>query len=308
MSRWRIFSIGKTDVCLHPGMLLYAVYAMITGHGLFLVVATISILLHEAAHALTAAAFKQMPSSVELTPLGAVMRLEDENRLSFGKRLLMLFSGPAATLLLCYVAIRLAETQCSTVQLSRMLFMSNLSILLMNLLPVLPLDGGRIVSLVLGVFWPPRIVSQIMRCIGSVVGVGLIVLNVYASWKLGGWNLSLAFAGCCMLYTSSVATTSQAIAELKLFMDRKILLERKGCVKGIHIFALHSQTLRKLARILPPRNMASFVCIEAGSMKTLGWLSEADFVQLYLNHPDISLKEAINLCQNKQNYAKSDTI
>ena len=298
MNRWRIFSIGKTDVCLHPGMILYALYAMVTGHGLLMAVATISILLHEAAHALAAAAFKQLPAFIELSPLGAVMRLEDENRLSLAKWMLVLLAGPTITLVLCYTAIQLTGNHHVSPDVGRVMFTCNLSVLALNLLPVLPLDGGRIVSLILAAFWPQRIVTRIMRCIGTVIGIGLIVLNIFVSWKHGGWNLSLAFTGCCMLYTSSVATTSQAIAELKHFMDRKILLERKGCLKCTPIFALHNQSLRKLVRILPPRRMVMFFCIEAGSMRTLGWLSEADFIRFYLQQPDMWLAEAIKLSQN----------
>ena len=72
---------------------------------------------------------------------------------------------------------------------------------------------------------PLRIARLTIRTTGMTVGVMMILLNIYASLRLNGWNLSLAFAGCCMLYTSSVATTTHAAAELRYFMDRKIGLE-----------------------------------------------------------------------------------
>lgn len=308
MRRWRICSLGKTDIYLHPAMFLYLLYAHFTGHGRFICLSILSILLHEIAHALTSSAFGQMPSCIELTPLGAVMRLEDESRLPLVKRMLMLLAGPAMTLLLCYAAIRLTMAHVLSPMNGRLLFMSNLSILLLNLLPVLPLDGGRILSLILGVFWPSRIVNRTMRCIGSILGLGLIALNIYVACRSGGWNLSLVFAGCCMLYSSSIATVTQAVAELRQFMDRKILLERKGSMPSTLIYALSNQKLRKLVRMLPPGKMATFVCVEPGSMKALGWLSEPELIQHYLNEPDIEFSKAINLCQNCSQFAKSDTI
>lgn len=308
MRRWRICTLGKTDVYLHPAMLLYLLYAHLTGHGHFICLSILSILLHEGAHALTSTAFGHMPSCMELTPLGAVMRLEDENRLPFVKRVLMLLAGPSLTFLLCYAAIHLTIKHVLSPQTGQLLFMSNLSILLLNLLPVLPLDGGRILSLILGLIWPARIVNRIMRCIGSILGMGLIGLNIYVAWKSGGWNLSLAFAGCCMLYSSSIATVTQAVAELRQFMDRKIQLERRGSMASTLIYALSDQSLRKLVRMLPPGKIATFVCVEAGSMKLLGWLSEYELIQQYLNQPDIKLSNVINLCQNSSQIAKYDTI
>ena len=82
MRTWRIASLGATEVRVHPVLSLYLAYAWLTGHGLFALLAFGSILLHELAHAACAAAFGQAPHCIEITPLGAVMRLEDENRLT----------------------------------------------------------------------------------------------------------------------------------------------------------------------------------------------------------------------------------
>lgn len=307
MSRWHIASLGATEVYLHPGMLLYALYALLIGHGWFMLLAILSILLHEAAHAMTAAAFSRPPSSLELTPLGAVMRLDDEGGLSPVKQGLVLLAGPGMTLLLAYAAVWLTRIELLPLRIGHMLFVSNVSILLLNLLPVLPLDGGRLLGVLLRAFFSVRTVNRIMRCLGGITGIGLIAGNIYVSWRMGGWNLSLAFAGCCILYSVYTATMSQAMAELRYFMDRRIHLERKGRMELRTICALHTTPIRKLVRVLPQGRMVEFVCIETGSMNVMGRMIESQIIQLYLNKPEITLAEAVHLLKTECSSAKLTT-
>lgn len=308
MIRWRIATIRNTDISIHPIVPIYLLYSAVIGHGQFMLIALVSILLHEAAHALVATCFGQPPRSIELTPLGAVMRLEDEARLPPFRRALMLLAGPGMTLLLCWSTLALSIKGVFPLIIGRMIFLSNLSILIMNLLPALPLDGGRLLTLVLASIAPMHLVHRIMRRIGRILGIGLILLNVYTSWRSGGWNLSLAFAGCCLLYSSVVSTTSQAMAELCYLMDRKIAFERKN-KQTIHWLAVTStMPLHKLVRVLPADKMVMFVGVEVGTMKLCGWLSESEVVQHYLRQPNSTYAEVVKFHPDRIRITQNSTI
>lgn len=308
MMRWRICTIGETTVYVHPVMPIYALYALLTGNGLFMAVSTISILLHEAAHTLLAKIFSHPPSSIELTPLGAIMHLDDTRRLSPIRRAAMLLAGPCMTLVLCWFAILLSKCGMLSITLGRTIFLCNVSILFVNLLPALPLDGGSLLSLMLEQFMPLRLVQKCMRIIGCILGSGLILLNIYASWKLGGWNLSLAISGCCLMYTAITATESQAIAELRQFMDRKIAFERKGMQKISWIAVPYTAPLVQLVRSLPPGRMAMFAGLELGSMQSFGWLTENEVIQHYLENPHSKYSDVVKLYPDRLNLHQNSTI
>lgn len=293
MKRWHILQLGPTEILLHPAVVLYLLYSAVIGHLSFTLTAFASIILHEAAHGIISALLGQSPSSIEITPLGAVMRLEDEGKLPAFKRMLMILAGPAMSLMLCWLAVFLARHATLDIQIAQMLLLSNLSILLLNLLPVLPLDGGRLLMLLLERLIPKPIAVRMMKIISTAAGIGLILVNIRFSWRNGGWNLSLAFAGCCIIYSAAMLSITHAMDELRYFLDRKIALERKRKLKTEWITALHSTPVFHLVRRLPPGRLAVFICAEAGSGNILGCLHEAALIQRYLERPAISLKEAL---------------
>lgn len=295
MKRHLSLTLGRTEVVLHASLLLYAGYACLCGKAAFFAASTLSILLHEGAHALAGAAMGQPPERIELTPLGAVLRVEDDAKLSPGRRALMLLAGPGMTLLVCGAAILLTRAGLVSVAWGHRLFVSNVSILLVNLLPALQLDGGRLLLLALEHLLPLRTAQRLLRGIGSAISMGLIGLNLCVSWRMGGWNLSLAFAGCCLLYGSAASLTTRAMAEYRFLLERKILLEQKGCLPAAVYAALPAQTLRQLVRQLPRGRMCHFVCYEAGSMRLMGVLTEPELLRQYFSAPERPLGEAVRL-------------
>lgn len=306
MKRWRILTIRETDILLHPAVIAYLVYSMLTGHLDFTLTALASIILHEGAHAVTSALLGQKPGRIEITPLGAVMRLEDESSLPKIRRVLVILAGPMMSLALSWAAV--AAQGLLDIRLCQLLLLSNLSILLLNLLPVLPLDGGRLLLLLLESVLPKSAVTRAMKGISITAGLALIMMNIIFSWKNGGWNLSLAFAGCCVLYSAAMYTVTHAMEELRWFLDRKILLERRGCIATGWMTALSGTPVRKVIRRLPPRKRMMFLCEQAGSGRILGCVNENALIQIYMDKPGASLHEALFAVNNRFDSAKSDTI
>jgi len=291
MMRRRLFSLGGTAVYLHLATVLCGVYAVAVGHGLTTAIAFLSIILHETAHGLTAALFGQAPQEIELTPLGALMRLDDEQDLSPGIRLIVLFAGPVASFLLCWISILLTKTGvCSTV-IGQRFFMCNLMLTMCNLLPALPLDGGRILALILGTRLARDTVKRIMQCIGTVIGLGCIGLNLYISLVHGGWNLSCAMAGCFFMYAGATCTTSAALAELRMFIDRKQRLESRGIMPCKWVAVTDNTLLRQALTRLAP--CAHTVFLLAGTMDHAApvFLGEDALIAAYLNDPTGSCRK-----------------
>lgn len=285
MMRRQLFSIGDTAVYLHLATLLFGSYMVLIGHGGVLCVSMVSILLHEASHAAVAALFGAPPEEIEITPLGALMRLEDEAALPVGKRLLVLAAGPGMSFGLCWAAMALTRWGVLSVEAGRLMFCCNVLLLLVNLLPALPLDGGRILALVLGLRMRQETVRRVMRISGTVIGLCCIMGNFLLSLRQGGWNLSLTMAGCFIMYASTVGTTTQALAELRMFMDGKIRLEKRGASACSWLAVVDVLPLRKAVKRLSPGRYTMLMILQQGSMKPLGNVGEDALIAAYLDEP-----------------------
>ena len=295
MIRRRLLRLGPTTVYIHTATLLFALYWGLVGKGMLLVISMLSICLHEAAHAVVSALWGAPPQELELTPLGMLMRLEDDTKLSPGKRLTVLLAGPVMSLLLCGTAIVLTKWHLLPVNVGRICFACNLLYACLNLLPALPLDGGRILSMLLGLRLKNGTIRKIMRIIGSLLGISLIGLNVWFSMHDGGWNLSMSIAGCFLIYAASAGTTTAAMAELRQLMDRKIRFEKKRHAKCCWVAVDAQLPVGSVIRLLAPGRYTMFLLVEPGSYRVLGQADEGMVFNAYWADPAQACKELISM-------------
>lgn len=289
-TRWRIFSLGDTAVYLHLGTVLFGAYMVLMGHGLALCISMVSIFLHELAHAAVSLAFGRPARDIEFTPLGCLMRLEDETLLSPGRRLMMLCAGPLASLLLCWLALLGTRFGWVETVIGRRLFCCNLLLTMVNLLPALPLDGGRILALLLSRKLRGETVRTILRASGTILGLCCIGVNLWLSIRHGGWNLSCAMVGCFLMYAGAAGTASFAMDELRRLMERKRRIEEKGVMACRWLSATPETPLRKAVASLPPAAYGMICLVDPVDMKLLGQADEQTLLNTYLEQPGARCK------------------
>ena len=289
--RLRLLRIGETSVYVHMAMLALLIYMLLIGQGSILMIGMLSILLHEGAHAAASTIAGAPPEEMELSPLGAVMRLDALSSLTKGWQWIVLLAGPVMTLTICSAAIGLAQLGCLTLRSARQWFMCNLSLLLINLLPALPLDGGRMLALLLGVWMKPSSVAAIMRAVTTTIGLVCIGLNIWVTWRLGGWNLSLASIGCFMIYAGSTATVSTALYELQKLMDRRIRVEQSGSVTSACVTMVETLTVRQGIQRLHPRKH-TLICVLSLEDERCKLIAEERLISVYLQNPSAILRSA----------------
>ncbi len=164
---------------------------------------------HEMGHLLAARLLGVRVKRVCFRLSGMELQL-DGRRLSYGQEALLALAGPGANLLLCLLtALRPS--------LWRMLLCGcSLALGGFNLLPALPLDGGRALRAMLLRRWPEQ-GERIVCCCGAVCGLVLTAAGLYFGKAQG--NLSLLAAGCAIF---------SALPGKKLYTRRKNRYNKKS--------------------------------------------------------------------------------
>ena len=227
---FRIGRIGGTDVKVHITFLAlvawwaWAAYgdggqrAAVEAVALLLALFT-CVLLHEFGHILMARHFGVRTPDVILLPIGGLARLErmpEEPK----QELLIAAAGPAVTLaiaLLLLGALRITGAPdgnpglptAAHLGLVEQVMWVNVALLLFNLLPIFPMDGGRMLRALLamkvGLRRATRIAARVGQ--GGALLLGLWGLGFFEPWGFGG-NIVLVLIAAFVYFAAGAEAAS----------------------------------------------------------------------------------------------------
>jgi Zn-dependent protease/predicted transcriptional regulator len=190
---WRIGRIAGIDVFVHPTFLLLLIWVVITNYlahrdpmeafgGLFFILSLFGIvILHELGHALTARRFGIRTRDITLLPIGGVARLERIPEDPW-QELVVALAGPAVNVVIAgviYLGLLLGrglmpmtEAFGANGDFLQKLFWVNVSLVVFNMVPAFPMDGGRVLRALLAMRFDYVRATQT----AAVIGQGIAIL------------------------------------------------------------------------------------------------------------------------------------
>jgi Zn-dependent protease/CBS domain-containing protein len=167
----------------------------------FVVLLYVSVLVHELSHSLVARGYQLPVRRIMLHPLGGVSEIEVEPQTPL-REFCVSAAGPALSLVLGVAGFFLMDAFTSESipwNLARSLTVANFIVGGFNLLPGLPLDGGRMLRAVIWKFnGKPATATIAAAWAGRVIALGLLVLPFFYGGYAGGdlisslWILAIA--------------------------------------------------------------------------------------------------------------------
>lgn len=118
------------------------------------------IVIHEMGHYIACRLLKWKTDVICIYPLGGILKLNEDINRSLKEELIIVISGPLVQILYYHLFL----TSCSND-----IKIFNFFLLVFNLLPVYPLDGGKIMNIVLSFFLPYRVSLNVSIIISFVV-------------------------------------------------------------------------------------------------------------------------------------------
>lgn len=288
MIRFRAFDV---QFCLPLLTLIAPILAGKLGMEYGLGALALALSVHELAHLVTAKLAGVAIQEIRILPFGGSARMENPYRLPLRQILPVAAAGPAANLLLAIVLAALAHWGLLDTFSAARMIQPNLILFLFNLLPALPLDGGRILFALLRKPLGEKAALATGLWSGRILAFLLFSIAIAGGLKQGIWNLSFVLAALFLLVSGHDEKHAQLKSRAQQLSD---LLSDNYNGKPARLYQMDaSDHVGKAVSMLRPREPGWFILIRKG--KPVGMLSSRELLTHLLNDgaPDAKLGDLL---------------
>ncbi len=279
--------VGK--LYIHISSVLLFGLAFVLGFWQSLIAAYTLAALHELAHILAARRLGVGVSGVELLPFGVSMRLLEDGIKSPADEIKISIAGPAASLLtayLCYGVYRLPNRD--------FVILSALSMAVFNLLPVMPLDGGRIFRAALVKRYGCIRAASCSRAVSKLFAVLVVLCGVWLLYRTG-FNFSLILIGGFLIASITEERKNTDLVIIKDILYSRKKLVSSGVMGSKLLVASEDSLASKVLKELSYESYALIGVVDSND-KITSLLSETEFVAgLSVCGTDSKVKKIVEL-------------
>jgi len=266
----------RVEIAVDPLVAVFAVLYALAGSLWQWAVVFASLLVHEVSHAVVAAGFGLNVSELRITPIGAAVSVDDAIELRAEAEAAVAMAGPMTSLVLAgagYILLTYGKPDIEGVEF---FVGANIVLALLNLLPVFPLDGGRVARALLaerlGMSEATRAVVSVSRWIG-----GLACVAGAVGAATGALSPLVAAMGVLIWVEAGREARSAPYAAMRSAMRKRAGLAQKGFAPAAMIAASPDASAGAVLGRLSGQHFA-FISVVGPDGREVGRLSEIELM------------------------------
>ncbi|CAH1201034.1 Stage IV sporulation protein FB [Paenibacillus sp. JJ-223] len=240
-------------ITMHPFFVIIMLASVLTGHFIELVTLFAIVFIHECGHAAAAGLLGCRVLSIQMLPFGGVAVIEDRGNLTAGKEILIALAGPMQNMLMVGAALLILQLGVGDPEFIRYIIQGNMLIALFNLLPVMPLDGGKIVQALVSLFAPYYSTLMWTYRIGILCSLGISGYAISRWLAAGdGLPLNLLLIGVFLLYSNVTDFRNVPYRFIRFLMNREEVFVRHAIAGSLvqPIISFPAKPLDTILRLL----------------------------------------------------------
>ncbi len=249
---------------VHPLFFICGFYYALVGKIFIFVIFTATAIAHELGHSFVANGCGYKLNRITLMPFGAVVK-GDIDGLKFIDEIKIAIAGPLLNIGIALFFVALWWVMPEIYAYTDLIVSANLSMAIINLLPIFPLDGGRILSAYTAMRLGEKSSLRLCKITGGVFALLLILAFLMTAIK-GVFNFSLLFFSLFVVFGAfGKARENKYIKVYSSLTENK--LKRGIVVKKQAVD--ESVTLKKLLTILDANALNEIEIYSKGEKITL---------------------------------------
>ncbi|MFC4022647.1 site-2 protease family protein [Oceanobacillus longus] len=142
------------SIHIHPVLYIFIVISFITGTFLELFIIFFLVLFHELGHYTAAKVFKWRIKNIVLWVFGGVMDTDEHGNKPMKEEVLVTIAGPFQHLIIYFFCFLAEAFQIFPLSVLELILYYNTILFIFNLIPIWPLDGGKLLLLLTSAYFP----------------------------------------------------------------------------------------------------------------------------------------------------------
>jgi len=163
----------------HYTFIIIAISFILTGYFSNLIIFTSIILFHEMGHYIIAKINHLNPKKIIIYPYGGITIINNLINTKIVKELFVAISGVIFQTMYYLIIIILYKNNLIRDYIFNIFTKYHYSILIFNILPIHPLDGSKILNLLLSLYLPYKLVNKLSIVISILTGITILLINYY---------------------------------------------------------------------------------------------------------------------------------
>ncbi len=281
---------GNMEIQVSVFFLAAIPLVVISGNLVQYMLTLVSMVLHELAHMAFAAFSGCRTVSLKILPVGLNADIDTEN-CGRKAKLAIYSAGPAMSILLSAAAY-LAYALISPEQYLYFISLLNFYLAVFNLIPAVPLDGGRLLQEMLNGHLGLIAAARYIRRVALLLCIAVTAAGVYQA-LLGKMNFSLFLIGLYFLIFFNTGKLEASIMNIRQLLYRRQRLLKKGIYEVRELVVLKNMRLSAVIKSLD-HDRFHFIYLLDDDLNLIRIVTENEIVQYMLKHPgDMTFEELL---------------
>lgn len=235
------------------------------------------IFIHEFSHIIVAILYGLKVVEIELLPIGGTAKIENMQGLFPEQEILISLAGPAVNFMIVFMIRSLNFNTKIDGSLLHFFSCGNLMLGIFNLIPALPLDGGRILRGILHYFIGYKKATKILIALTRVIAVGLFIFSLCIIIE-GGKNILSLFVSIFLLINSRKESKILPYISIRNILSRQEYSNLRRNQSNIrHIITDKDTKAKNIVDDFKPYNYYIVVLTDHDG-KVLGCLDESSLI------------------------------
>lgn len=207
--------------------------SVITGYFAELLTLFVIVLVHELGHVVVMRAFNWRVREVKLLPFGGVAEVEDAGSIPAKEEALVAIAGPLQNLWMGLLAWGCGQLGLWDAEWAEYVWKANMMIGLFNLLPIYPLDGGKLLQAAFSYSFNFYAMMKWTARISLALSAMMVMYSLYGALRSDmGIQLNLLVVGLFLCITNWTYYRNIPYLFMRFLMHRDQVISRK-IAKGI---------------------------------------------------------------------------